>query len=152
MFASGEHIYRLALVEGSVAKVGRCRSQSLRHLVGLPLFKTPTFSQRSVVVNGFTLPSALHNRNPGMRGAWDFGENESECDGHAVKKHDFHECGFDSRRWCLVGRDDRNAAGRMPRLAGKEMDSPDRKGDRCQGCTSKRSVHRTGFPMSDHRS
>jgi hypothetical protein len=43
----------LLSVEGGVAQLGKCRSQSLRHPVGLFLLKNLTFAQRFIVPNGF---------------------------------------------------------------------------------------------------
>jgi phosphoenolpyruvate carboxykinase (GTP) len=50
----------------------------------------------------------------------------------------------------LVGRHDRYAALRMSRLAGKEVDTRDRKGNRRKGHSPQRSLHRSCLAMPDH--
>ena len=66
------------------------------------------------------------------RRAGDVSENEPQCDCDAVAEHNFHERGAHARRRRLVGRDDRRAAGRVPRLAGTTLDARDRKRNRAR--------------------
>ena len=70
-------------------------------------------------------PPARHQSRSRIlrRRAGNFGEDQSERDGHAGAEHDLHQRRADARRRRLVGRHDRRAARRMPRLAGQEVDA-----------------------------
>ena len=79
-------------------------------------------------------------------------ENQSECDGDAGEELHFHQRRADSRRRRLVGRDDGRTARRMHRLAGPDVDSRDREGDRRQSRASELPLHDSGFAMPHDRS
>ena len=68
-----------------------------------------------------------------------------------AQQHDLHQRRADARRRRVVGRHDRRAAGRMPRLAGQALDAGDRQGDRREGGASERALHRAGVAVPDHR-
>ena len=59
-------------------------------------------------------------------------QDQSQRDGHAGAEHDLHERGAHAGGRRVVGRHDRRASGRMPRLAGQEVDARDRQGDRAR--------------------
>ncbi len=71
------------------------------------------------------------------RRAGHVGEDQPQRDGHAVAEHDLHQRRAHARRRRLVGRHDRRAAGRMPRLAGQPLDAGDRQGDRRESRASR---------------
>ena len=57
-------------------------------------------------------------------------QHQSERDGDDRAQHDLHQRRADARRRRVVGRHDRRAARRVPRLAGPALDAGDRAGDR----------------------
>ena len=57
------------------------------------------------------------------RGAGDEFQVQPQRDASDVARHDLHQCGADARWRCLVGRQGRRAAARVPRLARAALDA-----------------------------
>ncbi len=73
-------------------------------------------------------PAARHQSRGRIlrRGARHQREDQSQRHGHAGAQHHLHQRRAHARRRRLVGRHDRRAAGRMPRLARQALDAGDR--------------------------
>ena len=75
-------------------------------------------------------------------------KDESHGHGHAGQEHHLHQCRADVRLWCVVGRHDGTAAGRVPGLARRTLDARDRQRDRTDGSASQRPLYFPRFAVS----
>src|SRR3989449_568902 len=87
-----------------------------------------------------------------LRIASNIRQDQSQRDDRVLDELNLHQRCAHAGRWCVVGRHDRRAAGRMPGLARKQVDPRNRKRDGRESRASKRALHCTCLAMSDDRS